>query len=88
MKADSPDKLLARLERAANGLRWFLWLERHRGDILTIHGRTKVSGYVGERFFLGEGDSLSEAMAALDKDLAEHARRKREHAAFVRLMQP
>jgi hypothetical protein len=78
----APEKLLAKLERAANGLRWWLWIERNQGSIMFSEGEWTATGEVKGRFFYGRGKTLAAAMQEIDRELAERTRWNRVYSTF------
>lgn len=81
------EKLLGKLTRASDALRWFLFLDRHKGSIVVTDEGTQVAATVGDDYFLGNGASLSEAMANMDAKIAERNREKRGWAIYKKRME-
>jgi hypothetical protein len=84
----TPEKLLAKLERAANGLRWWLWVDRNQASIYCHEGKWHVSAEIKGRYVSGEGKSLTAAMEEIDMKLRANAIDRRLSRFFEAQKQP
>ena len=86
MKAQDPTALLRKLAHMTDALRWFLWLERHEGNILVCDGKWQVSARkIKGGWIMAEGKSLEEAMRGIESDLEEMKRVEARHRTFERI---
>jgi Ni,Fe-hydrogenase I small subunit len=82
----TPEKMIARLQRTVDELRWFKLLEANGGDILNVDGNVTVTMKKDGHYLYGRAETLRGALAEIDADLAARQAEARRSRAFDRLM--
>jgi hypothetical protein len=82
----TPERLIDRLQRTVDELRWFRLIEANGGDILRCEGRVTVTMTKDGQWLYGDGPTLRDALAAIDADIAERATKARRARAWEKLM--